>query len=547
MAFIYKQFKHKKRSDDTYESAYVAMYEFSATRPDELDFVEGDELEFLNETDGGFWKALNKRTQKVGFVPSNFIKKKDDDVGAQNADVKKDKLITYVALYDYDGTESGTLSFKKGDKMALLEATNADWWKLRLLKTSKRSNSSLLEGYVPSSYIKKVDEPQETWFFGKISRTEAMVMLQSNHNSPGSFLVRKSESATGYSLSVLQSNKEVKHYRITENNEGRYLVYDTITFEDLKELVEYYLRSDCPPGRLREPCRGSADPLQQQPSAQATSYGDRAKAWEIDRSTLKFGVKLGSGNFGEVMRARWNGQTDVAVKTIKSDASERQEFIREVEAMQCLRHPKLVKLYGICTSPDQPLLIVAELVADGALLNYLRKNKETRRHTKAELVAMGAQVASGMAYLESENFVHRDLAARNVLVANGGKTIKIADFGLARLLQDDVYSRSSDYKIPTKWTAPEAITQFRYTCKSDVWSFGILLYEVITHGNVPYPGMSNKDTLQLVREGHRMERDPECPPPLYRVMTRCWHERPEDRPSFAVLKPEMERLPRLLV
>ncbi|XP_047491481.1 tyrosine-protein kinase SRK2-like isoform X2 [Penaeus chinensis] len=550
MAFIFKT-NRTGQNEDPDDSIYMALYEFTATKADELDFVEGDKLVFLNKTDGGWLKARNLRSLEEGYVPSNFVQKRSENVShvSQNVEDEEDKpLITYAARYDYNGTEAGTLSFKKGDKMVLLSKTNEHWWRMRLQKTSKRSISDVLEGYVRPTYISKVEDPhEEPWFFDNISRAEAMMLLLSDLNMPGSFLVRRSKSSDGFSLSVLTNSRRVKHYRITENEEGNYFVTENTVFSSLKELVEYYLCSYNPPGRLGEPCKASEGSLSKKhlPGAQAVSHSeDDTTEWEIDRNSLTFTAVLGKGQFGKVQQAQWKNKVDVAVKSITSGAAEKKEFEREVKVMQRLRHPLLVKLYGVCTTPlDKPLLIVSELVTGGSLLIHLRNKKaQKNQHTMKELLHIGAKVASGMAYLESEQVVHRDLAARNVLVASDGKVVKIADFGLSRILQDGVYRRRSDYKIPMKWTAPEAFDQGHYTCKSDVWSYGILLHELITHGNQPYPELNNKEAIFQVCNGHRMGQARECPDNLYQVMCRCWQEDPAERPSFAELKPRMEYL-----
>ncbi|XP_042881314.1 tyrosine-protein kinase Src42A-like isoform X2 [Penaeus japonicus] len=554
MAFIFRKKKSQRKNEQT-ESVYIALYEFTATRRDELTFSEGDELELLSETDGGWWKARNKRTNQEGFVPFNFIQRKSSDVKVQDTE-REDDSPKYVALYDYETPIVGYLSFKRGDKMTLLEATYESWWKMKLQAPSRKSSSDPREGYVPCNYIAALENLRdEPWFCGKVSRAEVIVMLTSPQNTPGSFLVRESESADGYSLSVLDKTGDVKHYRIKENDERQCFVVQSQVFGGVKELVEHYLHSDDSPGRLKmpssppsasasaAPASAAPAPASAAPSQGHCSRGTSAQSWEIERSALVFGKKLGSGQFGEVVQARWNNQIDVAIKTMKADSTERKEFLKEAESMQRLRHPRLVKLYGICTMPlDKPMLIVVELVRGGSLLDHLRKKRSTAPHTKRELVAIGAQVASGMAYLESEQVIHRDLAARNVLVDNDGKTVKIADFGLARIMQDNVYRAISNIMMPIKWTAPEAIQREHFTTKSDVWSYGILLYEVITHGHVPYPGMSNKEVVEGVSRGYRMPQPSECPDQFYKIMTDCWHERPDDRPSFAHLKGRMNFL-----
>ena len=234
--------------------------------------------------------------------------------------------------------------------------------------------------------------------------------------------------------------------------------------------------------------------------------------WEIQRSSLKFQSKLGQGQFGEVHRGLWNNTTPVAIKSLKpgkikpltgksweflhfsTDAilkigtMDPKDFLAEAQLMKRLRHPKLIQLYAVCTA-EEPIYIITELMSNGSLLEFLQ-GKEGHNLTLPQLIDMAAQIASGMAYLESQNYIHRDLAARNVLVGENN-IVKIADFGLARVIKEDEYEARVGARFPIKWTAPEAINYSKFSIKSDVWSFGILLTELITYGRTPYPGNHN--------------------------------------------------------
>ncbi len=161
-----------------------------------------------------------------------------------------------------------------------------------------------------------------------------------------------------------------------------------------------------------------------------------------------------------------------------------RDFLTEAQIMKKLRHPKLIQLYAVCTL-EEPIYIITELMRHGSLLEYLQGKGRTLK--LPQLIDMAAQIASGMAYLETQNYIHRDLAARNVLVTDNN-IVKIADFGLARLIKEDEYEARVGARFPIKWTAPEAAHYSKFSIKSDVWSFGILLTELVTFGRIPYPG-----------------------------------------------------------
>ena len=266
-------------------------------------------------------------------------------------------------------------------------------------------------------------------------------------------------------------------------------------------------------------------------------YLPHSDEWEIERSSIKIGKKLTDGHFSEVWKGIWNGTTPVAIKTRKPHTMDKHDFLAEFQIMKKLQHEQLIQLYAVCTK-GEPVYIVTELMKHGSLLDYLQKGEG--RHLKLpELIDVAAQVASGMAYLEGQHYIHRDLAARNVLVGEGN-IVKIADFGLARLIKDDEYIAREGAKFPIKWTAPEAALFNRFSIKSDIWSFGIFLVELITHGFVPYPGMTSGEVLFKVEQGYRMPPPPGCPDPLYQVMLDCWKQDPEERPTFEYLKYHLE-------
>ena len=258
--------------------------------------------------------------------------------------------------------------------------------------------------------------------------------------------------------------------------------------------------------------------------------------WEIEHKCIELNDKLSDGVFNETWTGMWNGTTPVAVITPKPGLMTVFNFLAEVQIMKNLQHDKLIKLYGVCTR-EEPIYIVTELMKHGNLLEYLIKGKG--QHLKLpELIDIGAQVANGMAYLESQHYIHRDLAARNVLVGERN-VVKLGGLSLACSVVDGKYSRTVE-KIPVKWTAPETIRSRHFTIKSDVWSFGIFLTELVTHGCEPYPGMTKNEVFTQVTQGYHMPQPPECPDPLYQIMLECWKTDPEERPTFEYLKYQLE-------
>lgn len=259
-------------------------------------------------------------------------------------------------------------------------------------------------------------------------------------------------------------------------------------------------------------------------------------AWEINRDTLNLEVKLGTGCFADVFYGTWNGTTKVAVKTLKPGTMSPESFLEEAQIMKKLRHDKLVQLYAVVS--EEPIYIVTEYMGKGSLLEFL-KDGEGRGLKLPNLVDMAAQVAAGMAYIERMNYIHRDLRSANILVGDN-LVCKIADFGLARLIEDNEYTARQGAKFPIKWTAPEAALYGKFTIKSDVWSFGILLTELVTKGRVPYPGMNNREVLEQVERGYRMPCPQDCPISLHELMLQCWKKDAEERPTFEYLQAFLE-------
>ncbi|XP_048356717.1 tyrosine-protein kinase Fgr isoform X2 [Sphaerodactylus townsendi] len=432
----------------------------------------------------------------------------------------------FVALYDYEARTEDDLTFMKGEKFHIINNTEGDWWEARSLSTGAT-------GYIPSNYVAPVDSIQaEEWYFGKIGRKDAERQLLCHGNPRGTFLIRESETTKGaYSLSIRDWDEmkgdHIKHYKIRKLDSGGYYITTRAQFETVQQLVQHYIEfNDGLCHLLTKVC----------PNMKPQTMGLARDAWEIVRESIYLNKRLGMGCFGEVWMGTWNGATKVAVKTLKPGTMSPEAFLEEAQIMKRLRHDKLVQLYAVVS--EEPIYIVTEFMSQGSLLDFL-KDGDGRFLKLPQLVDMSAQIAAGMAYIERMNYIHRDLRAANILVGDN-LVCKIADFGLARLIEDNEYTARQGAKFPIKWTAPEAALYGKFTIKSDVWSFGILLTELVTKGRVPYPGMNNREVLEQVERGYRMQCPGNCPLSLHELMVQCWKKEPEERPTFEYLQSFLE-------
>uniref|UniRef100_A0A8C9F5K5 Tyrosine-protein kinase n=1 Tax=Pavo cristatus TaxID=9049 RepID=A0A8C9F5K5_PAVCR len=358
--------------------------------------------------------------------------------------------------------------------------------KLRVLEESgewwkAQSLTTGQEGLIPHNFVAMVNslEP-EPWFFKNLSRKDAERQLLASGNTHGSFLIRESETSKGsYSLSV----------RDFDQNQG--------------ETVKHY------------------------------------KIRNMDNGGYYISPRVTFSSLHELVEyysSFYNGHTKVAIKNLKQGSMSPSAFLAEANLMKNLQHPRLVRLYAVVTK--EPIYIITEYMEKGSLVDFL-KTSEGIKLSINKLLDMAAQIAEGMAFIEAKNYIHRDLRAANILVSEA-LCCKIADFGLARLIEDNEYTAREGAKFPIKWTAPEAINYGTFTIKSDVWSFGILLTEIVTYGRIPYPGMTNPEVIQNLERGYRMPQPDNCPRELYELMMQCWKEQPEERPTFEYMKSVLE-------
>ncbi|KAL9964826.1 hypothetical protein ACROYT_G028517 [Oculina patagonica] len=280
--------------------------------------------------------------------------------------------------------------------------------------------------------------------------------------------------------------------------------------------------------------------------------------WEIPRANLNVEKVIGRGAFGVVSRGLAlglpgkPGWTVVAVKSLQEDATEKEkrDLLSEMSVLKHLDpHPHVICLYGCVTTEARPLVVV-EYAEYGDVLGYLRKSRGVHDNyysdpsvkprtslTSKQLLKFAWEISDGMDYLSKKKIIHRDLAARNVLVGNE-EVCKITDFGMARDVQEeDIYVRTHEGRLPIKWTAPEALFgSGAYTTASDVWSFGVVMYEIFTVGGDPFPGVYMREIPALLKNGYRMTRPKFLSPKLYNIMMECWKKNSSERPSFEFLR-----------
>ncbi|KAM6257532.1 tyrosine-protein kinase Fes/Fps [Porphyrio hochstetteri] len=371
----------------------------------------------------------------------------------------------------------------------------------------------------PVPLIPEVQKPlcQQAWYHGAIPRAEVQELLSCS----GDFLVRESQGKQEYVLSVLWDGQP-RHFIIQAADSLYRLEGDG--FPTIPLLIEHLLQSQQPITRKSGVILARAVPKDK---------------WVLNHEDVLLGERIGRGNFGEVFSGRLRADnTPVAVKSCRETLAPelKAKFLQEARILKQYNHPNIVRLIGVCTQ-KQPIYIVMELVQGGDFLSFLRSEGPHLR--VKDLIKMTENAAAGMEYLESKHCIHRDLAARNCLVTEKN-TLKISDFGMSREEEGGVYASTGGMKqIPVKWTAPEALNYGRYSSESDVWSFGILLWEAFSLGAVPYTNLSNQQTREAVEQGVRLEPPEQCPEEVYRLMQRCWEYDPRKRPSFSSIHQDL--------
>uniref|UniRef100_A0AAR2JQR7 Tyrosine-protein kinase n=1 Tax=Pygocentrus nattereri TaxID=42514 RepID=A0AAR2JQR7_PYGNA len=403
--------------------------------------------------------------------------------------------MTVIAEYDYSPMAPQDLELRKDEEYTILQICDANWFRAK------------------DQYGYILIFSQCRWYCKNMNRSQAENLLKTEvqHDLRRNF------------WSLFRENVgSCRHYNILTTQQGLFYLAEKHYFSNIPELINYHQHNAA--GLVSRLKYVVSNRTQNAPSTAGLGYG----VWEIDPRQLTFIRELGNGQFGVVKYGKWQGRHDVAIKMIKEGSMSEDDFIEEAKVMMKLRHENLVQLYGVCTK-QRPIYIVTEFLPNGCLLTYLR---EDLQHPSAvQLLEMCKDVSEGMAYLESQQYIHRDLAARNCLVDSNG-TVKVTDFGLSRYVLDDEYMSSAGSKFPVRWSPPEVLLYCKFSSKSDIWAFGVLMWEIYTLGRMPYERMNNTEIVDKVAAGYRLYRPQMANDRIYSVMTTCWHEKADERPTF---------------
>eukprot|EP00040_Diaphanoeca_grandis_P025114 m.138758 g.138758 ORF g.138758 m.138758 type:complete len:790 (+) comp30012_c1_seq1:378-2747(+) len=374
------------------------------------------------------------------------------------------------------------------------------------------------------------------WFTDK---TNAECIQAVNDGADGAFVVRKSSTPKCYVLCVKDAGKAT-NYLIKNTPDGYH--FAERVFSSVNDVITTFLYSPflaesgdtmtlgtpipgCFPSEVAEDGHGSV-------LSDESFWQD----WKLEHENIEKNEVLGAGEFGEVWGGllKGSGEYDgmvakVAIKQLKED-SLAKDFLKEAQVMTNLDHINLVKIYGVTVAA--PRLIVSELCEQGNLKEYLmNRYDEKTLCSEVEMYGYAHDIAKGMEHLADQGYIHRDLAARNVLVSDD--LCKVADFGLARMVKEEIYVADRNSKMPIRWTAPESILRGTFSTKSDVFSYAITLYEIVTHGAIPYPGLTNKEVMEgVIKRQYRNIQPEGCSDKMYELMEMCWKQDKDDRASF---------------
>ncbi|CAL8241297.1 unnamed protein product [Merluccius merluccius] len=435
-------------------------------------------------------------------------------------------LLRVVAMYDFIPNEDTGLTLHEGEEYSILHKQTPQWWRAQ----DRMGN----RGFIPSNYVMEKTSIEANPWYCNISRAEAEDLLR-QEDKEGGFVVRTSSQQGVYTVSVYSKSERlscIRHYQIKHTESGQFFLAEKHTFGSIPEVITYHQHNAAGlVTRLRYPI----GPMKKCVPATSGFCSDK---WEIEPSELTFTKELGSGQFGLVWLGKWKEQHKVAIKAVKDNGMYDEDFIEEARVMMRMNHPRLVQLFGVCLR-QRPLLLVTEILDNGCLLNFLRQKSGALGG--AWLLSTCQDICQGMNYLERHNYIHRDLAARNCLVDHQ-LHVKVSDFGMTRFVLDNQYTSSSGCKFPVKWSPPEVLHYSKYSNKSDIWSYGVVMWEVYSEGQVPFQHHSNQEVVEKISSGVRLYRPHRATAHIYHTMYHCWHETPQGRPSFSELLEQLNKL-----
>uniref|UniRef100_A0A4W5Q5E0 Tyrosine-protein kinase n=1 Tax=Hucho hucho TaxID=62062 RepID=A0A4W5Q5E0_9TELE len=385
-----------------------------------------------------------------------------------------------VALQNYSPHGDTELPLHKDQEYILTDSSHHDWWTV---------------------------QDHRGWYNKDITRGRAEELLMAE-GKEGAFMVRDSRQAGVYTVSVFTKAPGQSEAEET----SKFYLAEKYLFMTIPELIQYHQHNAA--GlitRLRHPISQGRESFQ----SPAELSEDQ---WEVDPAELILGEEVGSGQFGLVLQGRWR-ERSVAVKMVREGAMSEEDFKEEARVMTMLSHCKLVQLYGVCTQ-HSPMCLVFELMEQGCLSDYLRARRG--RMSQDTLLGMCLDVSEGMAYLESNNFIHRDLmhTDNRVCPLLSSPVLSCP----TRFVLDDQYTSSQGSKFPIKWSSPEVIKYCKFSSKSDVWSFGVFMWEVYTEGRLPYENRSNGEVVEALNAGLRLLKPRQAPEAVHLLMEWCWKE-----------------------
>ncbi|KAI0986061.1 hypothetical protein GJ496_001537 [Pomphorhynchus laevis] len=428
-----------------------------------------------------------------------------------------------ICMFSFTGDNDNDLSFRSGEELYLLDSNHRESHEWLLVR-----NGQNRIGKIPRHYVRAQNErtlSKYPWLLEKATR--------SSEHYPGS-----------YTLSL--KGEKVEHYRIKYIN-GSYTIDEETFFDDILKLIEHYqFNADGLCENLVMPitwalmCQADSNNCKQLAITQSTIdwkyFQDRNL--HIDAENIQLINSIGEGEHGRVFQASMHMDSDisrtVAVKTyLKANATSR--FLQETKVMICLDCPHVIDFYGVALINDN-LCIITEYMTNGNVLDYLITRGRNVISVE-QLHSFAVDCCRALVYLESLNIVHRDVAASNVLLDSDLKA-KLSDFGLAFF--DTEEKRAVPGKIRVKWTALESLENKIYSSKSDVWSYGVFLWELFSFGRQPYPRLPNNSVHSFLKSGCRMSNPDNCPEYICKQMSNCWLKNPDDRPAFSDILSQLQ-------